>query len=103
MERQTIDSRWRQLNTERRDILVALARDGPASGADVHRRLRGKEPQTEPSTHRNLQVLLDSGMVGREPVDKRENRYQLTAKGVELVRVGVLEPAAHINVEQVEE
>jgi Fe2+ or Zn2+ uptake regulation protein len=103
METQTIDQRWRDLSLERRDILVALARDGPASGADVHRRLRGQEPQTEPSTHRNLQVLLDAGLVDREPVDNRENRYSITDDGVELVRVGVLEPAAHINVEQVEE
>lgn len=103
METQTIDAEWRALNVEKRDALVVLAKDGPASGADVHRRLRGQEPQTEPSTHRNLRVLLDGGYVERESVDKRENRYSITTEGFELVRAGVLEPAAHINLEQVEE
>lgn len=93
MDQQIISQQWRELNNEKRDILVALAVDGPASGADIHRRLRGNEPQTEGTTHRNLQTLLDWSLVSRESVDGRENRYQLTDDGHNLVQQGVVIPA----------
>jgi len=102
METQTIDADWRALNVEKRDALVVLAKDGPASGADVHRRLRGHEPQTEGTTHRNLQTLLDWGLVDRDAVDDRENRYQITDDGMTLVRRGVVDVASEITTRQVD-
>lgn len=97
METQIISQQWRELNNEKRDIFVVLAVKGPASGADIHRRLRGNEPQTEGTTHRNLQTLLDWSLVSRESVNGRENRYELTENGAELVQRTVVETADAIR------
>jgi DNA-binding MarR family transcriptional regulator len=99
---QCIHPDWRALTVGKRDVLVALARKGPASGADVHRRVRGHEPQTEPTTHRQIQQLEDAGLVDREQVDGRTMRCELSAAGWRLVRRGVLEPASAINVREAE-
>ena len=99
MEARVIDPVWHDLNNIQRDILVALARAGPASGADVHRRLRGDEPRTEGVTIRNLQDLEARGLLTRE-ADEDDDRVlinALTIDGVALLRRGVLEPASEIN------
>jgi predicted transcriptional regulator len=99
MEQQVIDPQWRELNATKRDILMALARGGPANGADIHRRLRGHEPQTEGTTHRNIQWLTNKGLITRDPVNDKAYQCELSEDGVALLRRGVLKPAAEINAE----
>ena len=74
---------WLALSSHRRDILVTLDVDGPGSGYGLWERIG--EDVTPPTTHRNLQALIDAGLVAVSPKDDRENAYQITDDGRALV------------------
>jgi Fe2+ or Zn2+ uptake regulation protein len=92
-----LDAEWRRLSANRRDVLVALAAVGPASGAAVHRWIRGEgEPQTQPTTQRHLSDLADRGYVARDHQGGCvENR--LTDEGALLVESNVVGIAADLR------
>lgn len=77
---------WQGLNGGERDVLVALALDGPGNGTDIHRRLNGDgEMSSRPNTYRHLNSLVAEGYVSCESVDERENKYRLTEDGMYLL------------------
>lgn len=94
-----IDDDWRDLSTHQRDIIVTLAVVGGATGTRIHA-LRGRDADTEPTTHRNLSALRQRGLIESSAVDgddrARENR--LTEAGQELFARGVVGPAVETGV-----
>jgi len=94
-----IGEAWRGLPAGQRDVLVALAVGGPASGAEIHRRIRGDEPQTEPTTQRNLASLAEFGYVAREEGGGAFTN-SLTDRGFALVERNVCDVADRVGGER---
>lgn len=64
------------------DILLALARGGPQTGAKVRERLRARHgEQADARPYRNLDDLAEEGLVEKESIDRRSNSYALTPAG----------------------
>ena len=83
-----IPDRWRALSALQRDVLVVLAQDAPATGADVNRAL-GREYAKRGPVHDTLQKLRAKGYVESEadaenPGEAKTNT--LTDAGLKLMR-----------------
>ena len=96
MPETVIDGDWRDLNATERDILVVLARCGPANARELHCRIRGQRSDAA-GTRANVQRLTENGYLRREQGHGVEKINHLTLEGVALLRRGVLEPAARIG------
>ena len=96
MPETVIDGDWRDLNATERDILVVLARCGPANARELHNRIRGVRTDAA-STRHNLYKLDQCGYIKREQGDGMAKINRLTPEGVAVLRRGVLEPAARIG------
>ena len=82
----TLPAAWRELNANQRDILLALALDGPASGRGIFDRVGNVAGhQREMSTYRNLKPLEERGLLTRRERDGREDEYDLPDDGNKLV------------------
>jgi len=93
-----IDPDWRDLSSYKRDLLVALAADGPATGVTLHERVRADAAKNPARTYSHLTDLVDMGLVRREDseTDGRERVNHLTDDGRDLVERGVAEPSKRI-------
>jgi len=81
-----IDQEWRALSAAKRDVLVAIALEGAATGVDIHRRVRGDDGN-DPRTYETLRKLREDGYIDkRETADGREKQNYLTADGKDLLR-----------------
>lgn len=74
---------WSTLKSHQRDILISLNNDGPESGNALNRRLGQVVAHT--TTHNHLDTLENAGLVSVAPKDDRENIYQITGNGEELL------------------
>jgi hypothetical protein len=96
-----ISPEWRAVNprANKRDVLVALALIGPATGTEIHERVReDPDASTLPVTHATLRELADAGyVVQREGEDARTKNNRLSSAGWDLIEAGVMEPARRIN------
>ena len=70
----------------RREILVALAREGTLSAGEI----AGRFAISRPAVSRHLRVLRESGVV-RDEVSGRRRIYRLTGDGLEPVRTWLAE------------
>lgn len=88
--------RWQRMSETKRDVLLAIAVDGPMIGAEVHNALDCK---TSPNIYNALDSLREDGLVaGTETESKRESvRNALTTEGLGLVYQSVVEPAMEID------
>jgi len=96
-----IESEWRDLSDEQRDVLVALAIAGPTTGARLHGAVRADaEPQTEGTTQRALRVLAERGYVERIPhtEDDRAVSNRVTAEGFDLLDRAIIQAGEAISV-----
>jgi len=102
---QVIDPEWRELVAGKRDVLVALAIDGPDTGTAIHTRVRGDDPATEPATQRLLKQLEHAGYIEREvsTEDNRAKINRLTDEGHDIVERGVIDVTDEIIVSEVVE
>jgi len=80
-----IDPEWRALTSIQRDILIALAVEGPAKSTEIPGRLGEETESMRTQTLKNLPKLRDKGLVQAEQVDGRTKRNSLTKDGLELV------------------
>lgn len=89
---------WRELNATQRDILTAIALNGPTIGIDLAEQIGG--PTTRQTAYRALRELEEMGYVERVSANERKSRElenRLTMDGLTVVRRGLLAPAARIN------
>ena len=66
----------------RRNILAALATDGPSTVTDLAARL----PITRQATAKHLALMADAGLVTPEPGERRRVRYRLRSAPVQLAQ-----------------
>lgn len=66
----------------RRNILAALATDGPATATDLAARL----PITRQAIAKHLALMADTGLVTAEPGERRRVRYRLRSAPVQLAQ-----------------
>ena len=66
----------------RRNILAALATDGPSTVTDLAARL----PITRQAIAKHLALMADAGLVTPEPGERRRVRYRLQAAPVQLAQ-----------------
>lgn len=89
-----VDSRWRELTSIQRDILVVLAQQRNEYPPVIHQ-LRGGDDGTDAVTHTNLSALRECGYVERaDDYEYHSGReHYLTAEGEAVVLAGVCGPA----------
>jgi len=66
----------------RRNILAALATDGPSTVTDLAARL----PITRQAIAKHLALMADAGLVTPEPGERRRVRYRLRSAPVQLAQ-----------------
>jgi DNA-binding transcriptional ArsR family regulator len=66
----------------RRDILAALASDGPATATD----LAGRLPITRQAIAKHLVLLAEAGLVTAEPGERRRVRYRLRSAPMQVAQ-----------------
>lgn len=90
---------WRELYARERDVLVAIALEGPGNGVEIHQRIEGsRSMDNRPSTYRNLGKLEDHGYVSRRAKNRNEYEYYLTDAGRDLLGRAMVKPAHEFEV-----
>lgn len=88
MRSPTYDNRFTALNAFQRDLLVVITHSDPQHGLGIKEDLE-EEMGIEISHGRlypNLNELVDRGLVAKDSVDERTNRYELTDQGRHALR-----------------
>lgn len=96
---------WADLSALRRDLLVALASvdevGSPTSGADVRDALEEHRDGAVDTGqfYRNLDALVDAGLVAKDSDSGRRNHYELTTDGRHLVERMTMRAAQVVGLE----
>ena len=85
---------WRDLNRTQRDVLVLLARIGPAANRDLRERIGTVDKAT---VSRALAALDAKGYVHHETGDGVADDNTLTLDGLALVKRAVVDPSDELR------
>jgi len=93
----TIPKEWHDLGPWQRDVLIALAVDGPATGYEIVGRIDPTVTRAQAATP--LDKLIEKGYVERDDPEIVQKGYEnkLTTEGLALVHESIVQPAIEID------